>query len=108
MAILRQNDDDKTKAADNKDADKKDKKAATSEPTASRNLGNAQARSASNTDDDYDWSKPHSGDAKFLGGTVAKVNKDGDVVMSDHLEEGEMLRSAHEDGKKYEGRSADL
>ena len=115
MAILRQN------ADDNKDDQKDDKKAAAEakggkkdsakdQPTqtASRVLATAQARTAAG-DDEYDFSVPHTGDEpKHLGGTVAKVTKDGDIVMSDHLTEGEMLRSAHEEGKRYEGRSADL
>ncbi len=111
MAILRQNEGDEKPAdkAAEKAADKKDdKKAATSEPTASRRLATAQARSASGTNDEYDFTKPHSGDPKFLGGTVAVITKDGKEVLTDHLDEGDMLRSAHEDGKKYEARSTDL
>ncbi len=110
MAILRQNDDDKNKDDKKAAAPAKDKQGGTEGDSASRKLGRAQNLAAAGADDDYDWTKPHSEDTpKFLGGTVAKVNADGDIVMSDHLAKGEMLRSAHEEEhKRYEGRSADL
>ena len=32
------------------------------------------------------------GDIQFFDGTIVKINRDGDEVMSDHLEPGEVLR----------------
>ncbi len=34
----------------------------------------------------------HTGDTKYFDGTVIKVDRDGNEVLSDHLEAGERLR----------------
>ncbi len=44
-------------------------------------------------------------DIKFFEGTVAKVTKDGETVMSDHLMPGEKLRRETDEGKRYEGNT---
>jgi hypothetical protein len=48
-------------------------------------------------------SEPHTGEPKYFEGTVTKIDKDGNEVMSDHLEEGDRLRRETTDRYKASG-----
>lgn len=48
-------------------------------------------------------SEPHTGEPKYFEGTITKIDKDGNEVMSDHLEEGDRLRRETTDRYKASG-----
>lgn len=50
-----------------------------------------------------DEAEPHKGETKYFEGTITKIDKDGNTVMSDHLDEGERLRREVTDRYKASG-----